>query len=155
MNDNIPRPMCFVAMPFGKKPPPGKQKPLIDFDHTYSFIERAVLEAGLECVRADFEAYGGFIHRQMYERLLVAEYLIADLTTANPNVTYEIGVRHGSRGKATLLICASDFVNDLPFDLKPLRVLNYSLGQNGKLSDADGEELRLELGKRLKEAVAG
>jgi hypothetical protein len=147
--------MCFVAMPFGKKPPPGRAKPLIDFDHIYRFIERAVLETGLECVRADFEAYGGFIHRQMFERLLVAEYLVADLTMANPNVTYEVGIRHGSGAKATLLICASDFVNQLPFDMKPLRVLNYSLGPKGKLSDADGEALNLELGRRLKQAVAG
>jgi tetratricopeptide (TPR) repeat protein len=147
--------MCFVAMPFGKKPPPGKKKPLIDFDRIYRYIERAVLETGLECVRADFEAYGGFIHRQMYERLLVAEYLVADLTSANPNVTYEVGIRHGSRAKATLLVCASDFIDNLPFDLKPLRVLNYSLGPKGKLSDEGGEKLQLELSKRLKEAVAG
>lgn len=91
----------------------------------------------------------------MYERLLVAEYLVADLTMANPNVTYEVGIRHGSREKATLLICASDFLNNLPFDLKPLRVLNYSLGPNGKPSDRDGEKLCLELDRRLKESVAG
>lgn len=156
MNDKkLPKPMCFVAMPFGKKPPPGKEKPLIDFDVIYKYIEQAVEQTGLECVRADFEAYGGFIHRQMYERLLVAEYLIADLTMANPNVTYEVGVRHGSRAKATLLICAGDYVGSLPFDLRPLRVVNYSLGRKGKLSDEEGVNLREELIRKLRQAMAG
>jgi len=147
--------MCFVAMPFGKKSPPGKKKPVIEFDSIYKHVEQAVSDSGFECVRADFEAMGGFIHRPMYERLLVAEYVIADLTLANPNVAYEVGVRHGSRAKATLLICASEFVDQLPFDLKPLRVFTYSLNQDGSLSDSEAEKLKQVLGKLLKQAVDG
>ena len=37
----------------------------------------------------------------MYERLLVAEYVVADLTFSNPNVTYEVGVRHGATARPT------------------------------------------------------
>lgn len=155
MSNDLPRPMCFVAMPFGKKPPPGKKKPLIDFDRIYLYIERAASDVGLECVRADFEASGGFIHRPMYERLLVAEYVVADLTLANPNVTYEVGVRHGSRSKATLLICAQNFVDQLPFDFKPLRVLTYLLGKNGNLSEVEGEKLQQAMGLRLQQAIDG
>jgi tetratricopeptide (TPR) repeat protein len=155
MSDAPPPPMCFVAMPFGKKPPPGKKKPLIDFNHVYSFFERAVVDVGLECVRADFEATGGFIHRPMYERLLVAEYVVADLTLANANVMYEVGVRHGSRAKRTLLVCAGNFVNQLPFDIKPLRVLTYPLEEAGHLSDSAGAKLREELSHRLHQAIAG
>jgi tetratricopeptide (TPR) repeat protein len=155
MNSAPPKPMCFVAMPFGKKPPPGKRKPLIDFDRIYQFIESAVIEEQLECVRADFEAIGGFIHRPMYERLLVAEYVIADLTLANPNVTYEVGVRHGSYAKATVLVCAGDFVNKLPFDLKPLRVLTYSIDKDGTPKDDEGEKFRSSLRKILNQAVRG
>ena len=155
MSDAPPSPMCFVAMPFGKKPPPGKRKPLIDFDQVYSLLERAVVDVGLECVRADFEATGGFIHRPMYERLLVAEYVIADLTLANANVIYEIGVRHGSRAKRTLLVCAGGFVDQLPFDFKPLRVLTYPLDKTGYLNESAGAKFREELGKRLHQAIAG
>lgn len=147
--------MCFVAMPFGKKSPAGKKGPIIDFDLIYKHVDQAVSASGFECVRADFESAGGFIHRPMYERLLVAEYVIADLTLANPNVAYEVGVRHGSRAKTTLLICASEFVDQLPFDLKPLRVFTYSLDDDGSLSDLDAEKLRQVLERLLKEAVAG
>ena len=37
MKNSPPKPMCFVAMPFGKKSPPGKFKPLIDFDKIYKY----------------------------------------------------------------------------------------------------------------------
>jgi hypothetical protein len=142
MSDAPLHPMCFVAMPFGKKPPLGKRKPLINFDRVYFFLERAVVDVGLECIRADFETTGGFIHRPMYERLLVAEFLVADVTLANANVMYEVGVRHGSRAKRTLMVCAHDFVGQLPFDFKPLRVLTYSLGDDGHLGESMGEMLR-------------
>lgn len=155
MGNTLPQPMCFVAMPFGKKSPVGKQKPLIDFDLIYEQVRQAVSDTGFDCVRADFEAAGGFIHRPMYERLLVAEYVIADLTLANPNVAYEVGVRHGSRSKATILICAQEFVGQLPFDLKPLRVFSYSLNQDGNLSDLEAEKLKQVLSQLLKQAVRG
>ena len=154
MSNNLPRPMCFIAMPFGKKPPPGKKKPVIDFNRIYHFIEHAVTKEGLECIRADFEAIGGFIHRPMYERLLVAEYVVADLTMANPNVTYEVGVRHGSGAKATILICAQNFIDKLPFDLKPLRVLTYPLDKDGHLSESEGKKLGQGLHERLRQAIA-
>jgi len=153
MGNSLPQPMCFAAMPFGKKSPLGKEEPLIDFDSIYKHVEQAVSDSGFECVRADFEAAGGFIHRPMYERLLVAEYVIADLTLANPNVAYEVGVRHGSRAKATLLICAHEFVDQLPFDLRQLRVFTYSLDKDGSLSDPEAEKLKQVLGQLLKQAV--
>jgi len=155
MENSLPRPMCFVAMPFGKKSPAGTKEPLIDFDAIYHSVKQTVTDAGLECVRADFEASGGFIHRSMFERLLVAEYVIADLTLANPNVAYEVGVRHGSRAKATLLICAHEFIGQLPFDLRPLRVFNYCLDEQGNLSKAEAEKLQSTLARLLKQAVEG
>ena len=80
------RPICFVAMPFGKKTPPGLRKPQVDFDRIFSHIARSATAAGMEVIRADFEPSGGFIHKPMYQRLLVAEYVVADLTLGNPNV---------------------------------------------------------------------
>jgi tetratricopeptide (TPR) repeat protein len=141
--------MCFVAMPFGRKAPPGKRKPLIDFDQVYRVAEKAILDANIECVRADFEASGGFIHRPMYERLLVAEYVVADLTLGNPNVAYEVGVRHGASSGATILICASSHVNMLPFDLRPLRVIAYDLGEDGRVGRAAANKLKTALRERI------
>lgn len=143
-------------MPFGTKAPPGRDGPLIDFDGIFDVLRSAVENEGLECVRADFEASGGFIHKAMYERLLVAEYVIADLTLANPNVTYEVGVRHGAAAGTTLLICGQNpSLTWLPFDFAPLRTLVYELDAQGSLSEAAAEKLSGELRTRLRQARSG
>ena len=87
------RPFCFVLMPFGKKPNAAGSE--IDFDAVYSnLIAPAIEDAGLEPIRADHEVVGGLIHKPMYERLVLCDYAVADLTTANANVFYELGLRH-------------------------------------------------------------
>lgn len=118
------QPLCFVLMPFGAKP--GADGGNIDFDAVYrELIAPAVEAAGLEPLRADQELIGGTIHKPMYERLVLADYAIADLTTANANVLYELGVRHAVRPYSTVLISAE--TNRAPFDLAPDRILAYSL----------------------------
>src|SRR5215211_2864651 len=92
----IQRPLCFVLMPFGRKPSAGGGT--IDFDAVYKdLIAPAIAEAGLEPLRADEEMTGGVIHKPMFERLILCEFAVADLTTANANVFYELGVRHAVR----------------------------------------------------------
>jgi hypothetical protein len=145
--------MCFIAMPFGSRAADGGMT--IDFDRVHLFIHRGAETAGLEAIRADFEPAGGFIHKPMLERLLVAEYVVADLTFANPNVMYEIGVRHGASARATLLLCAEPFVAKLPFDFKPLRVVPYSLASDGSLKDDGGSALAEVVCQRLRQARAG
>ena len=82
------KPLCFVLMPFGKKPHASGM--LIDFDAVYSELIRPAIEAAdLEPIRADEEVAGGIIHKPMFERLILCEYAVADLTTANANVFYE------------------------------------------------------------------
>lgn len=149
------RPMCFIAMPFGKRAPAGRRKPLIDFDAVHAAIDRAARDAGLDPIRADVDPVGGFVHRSMLERLLVAEYVVADVTLANPNVMYEVGVRHGASDRATLLVCATRFVPDLPFDLRPLRVLPYDVGADGSFEAAAADGLAAAIGERLGQARRG
>jgi hypothetical protein len=144
------RPICFIAMPFGKKAPPGKRRPVVDFDRIYSHIERGAKSAGMEVIRADFEPLGGFIQKPMYERLLVAEYVVADLTFSNANVMYEVGVRHGASDRATVLLCAEPFVSWLPFDFRPLRVLQYGLRLDGLIAPVQGASLAKSLSGRLR-----
>ncbi len=146
------RPMCFIAMPFGRRSADGVT---IDFDRTWGYIHRGAEEAGLEAIRADVEPGGGFIHKAMLERLLVAEYVVADVTMANPNVMYEIGVRHGASARATLLLCAASFVSKIPFDFKPLRMVSYELGADGSLSDECGDALARIVSERLQQARSG
>ena len=125
-------PLCFVLMPFGKKP--AAEGRLVDFDAVYDqLIAPAIVAAGLEPLRADEEMTGGVIHKPVYERLILCEYAIADLTTANANVFYELGLRHAIRPASTVLLFAQG-LGQLPFDVAPLRALPYQLGTDGKPS---------------------
>ena len=142
------KPLCFVLMPFGKKP--GAGGAVIDFDAVYhQLIKPAVEAADLTPLRADEEQAGGIIHKPMFERLILCDYAIADLTTANANVFYELGVRHAVKRATTVLLFAADGTR-LPFDLAPLRTLRYQLGPDGKPADAAGEGASL---KKLLAAV--
>lgn len=122
-------PLCFVLMPFGRKPAAGGT--MVDFDAIYeTLIKPAIIDADLEPVRADEEVAGGIIHKPMYERLILCEYAVADLTTANANVFYELGLRHAVRRASTVLIFAAN-AGQLPFDIASLRGLPYRLSADG------------------------
>lgn len=144
------RPLCFVLMAFGKKPVGDGR--IVDFDRVYDrMIKPAVVEAGLEPLRADEEQLGGIIHKAMFERLLLCEFAVADLTTANANVFYELGVRHAVRPWATQLIFAQGW-GQLPFDVASLRALPYHLGAKGvprqAAEDAAALKARLEAARQ-------
>jgi tetratricopeptide (TPR) repeat protein len=143
------KPLCFVLMPFGEKTDASGMK--INFDAIYDeMIHPAIEEAGLEPIRADEEKAGGMIHKAMFERLILCEYAVADLTTANANVFYELGVRHAVRPYKTILIFNDKM--QLPFDLNMLRALPYKLDAGGKLAnkDTDFGNLKLKL-EQIKE----
>jgi hypothetical protein len=77
--------LCFVPMPFGKKQDVAGS--VINFDSVYeNFIGTTIKQAGLEPIRADEEMTGGIIHKPMFERLILCDFAVADLTTANANV---------------------------------------------------------------------
>jgi tetratricopeptide (TPR) repeat protein len=132
-------PICFVLMPFGKKADARGTK--VDFDAVYDLlIAPAVRDAGLEPLRADQEITGGLVHKPMFERLILADFAVGDLTTANANVFYELGVRHAVRPYSTVLIAAD--VKGLPFDVVADRVLPYSV-ERGVPSAIDGDSANL------------
>ena len=141
-------PLCFVLMPFGKKPDASGS--LIDFDAVYrDLIAPAIKAAEMEPLRADEEVIGGIIHKPMFERLILCEYAVADLTTANANVFYELGLRHGVRPASTVLVFAEGG-GQLPFDVAPLRAIPYKLGLDGKPASTASD--RETLATRLREA---
>ena len=140
-SEQADRPLCFVLMPFGSKRDAAGG--VVEFDDVYHrIIQPAVVASGMQCVRADEERVGGIIHKPMYERLLVCDYAVADLTTANANVFYELGVRHAARPWSTVLTNADGY--PLPFDVRPLRGIRYSLDAAGEPSDADRDRAQLE-----------
>lgn len=139
-------PLCFVLMPFGIKS--SNTGLMIDFDSIYKdLLAPAITQAGLEPLRADEEMAGGIIHKPMFERLILCEYAIADLTTANANVFYELGVRHAVRPWSTVLLFAKG-TGQLPFDVAPLRAMTYTLTEQGL--PIDTKVSRAEIVQRLK-----
>jgi len=115
---------AFIVMPFGHKSAPDGT--VIDFDEVFEkLLKPAVEKAGLSAYRADSEQRGGSIHSDMLQGLLLSEFVVADLTLDNPNVWYEIGVRHALRASGAVLTYA---LRDLlPFDLAGQRMVRYTL----------------------------
>lgn len=141
------RPLCFVLMPFGRKADPAGGR-TIDFDRIHeSAIAPGIEDAGLEPIRADEERTGGVIHAAMFERLLLCDFAVADLTTANPNVFYELGVRHAVRPHTTLSIFARG--QPPPFDVHHVRALPYDAGGRAGFGEDEAAALRAALAARL------
>lgn len=141
------RPLCFVLMPFGRKP--DGTGLIVDFDAVYrDLIAPAITDAGLEPLRADEETAGGIIHKPMFERLVLCEFAVADLTTANANVFYELGVRHAVRPSSTVQVFGGS--SRLPFDVAMLRALPYAIGADGVPERVEAS--RAALAKLLGEA---
>jgi tetratricopeptide (TPR) repeat protein len=118
------KPHAFIAMPFGTKP--GHDGQPINFDRVYAELIRPALEAaGWEVFRADEERRAGDIRTDMFQELLVADLVVADLTLDNPNVWYELGVRHALRARGVVLVQGPRPTQ--PFDIYTDRKLNYRL----------------------------
>jgi hypothetical protein len=143
------RQLVFVAMPFGKKLDPTARVE-VDFDDIYKrAIKPAAEAANLDVIRADEEIDGGLIHVGMFERLLLAEIVVADLTSLNANVFYELGIRHAARPRTTIPIYAR--ITRLPFDQQPIRAIPYDL-ESGALTDTEAARLTTQLTLRLEHA---
>lgn len=106
---------CFVMQPFA--PPHG--------DYYEKIFKPAIEKAGLQPVRADAEIFGtGKIMDQVCRGINTAKVLVAELTTRNPNVFYELGLAHALR-KPVVLVSSNE--SDVPFDLHHIRVIYYDV----------------------------
>jgi tetratricopeptide (TPR) repeat protein len=118
----------FVAMPYGIKEG-------IDFNKVYTDLIKPALDEkeGFEVFRADEELRAGNIRTDMFQELLLADLVIVDLSIDNPNVWYELGVRHALRARGIIQIKSKrDY---MPFDVYTDRTLTYHI-KNG-LPDPD------------------
>ncbi|HEY6140129.1 MAG TPA: tetratricopeptide repeat-containing protein [Thermoanaerobaculia bacterium] len=142
---------CFVVMGFGEKTDLATGRTL-DLDKTYRVIIRQAVEAaGLECIRADDVIHSGLIEKPMYQLLLEADIVIADLSTSNANTLYELGVRHALRPHMTIVMAEKQF--KFPFDLRNLMIRPYEhLGKGIDAEEAD--RMRGELKKAIEQLLA-
>lgn len=114
----------FVTMPFGNKT--GYDGTPIDFDAIYNDLLKPAIEAaGLSAFRADQERAAGDINTDLFQELLIADLVVADLTLDDPNVWYELGVRHALRARGIVLIQGPR--GGQPFDNYTDRRLDYNL----------------------------
>jgi len=136
------RPICFMVMPFGVKPTglgPGEGPAKVDFQALwFDVLEPAISDLGYEPVRAD-EELGALIIVDMIQRLAISDLVIADISIANANVYYEIGVRHAAK-PAHCVIIAADWAKPV-FDLAQIRHITYKLPKE-RLSADEAKEVR-------------
>lgn len=138
-----PTDTCFVMQPFSS--------PLGDY---YAKIyEPAILKAGLRSIRADASIFGtGKIMDQIMSGITAAKVLVAELTTKNPNVFYELGLAHALK-KPVVLVSSNE--EDVPFDLQHIRVIYYEMADpfwGQKLIDKVAENVLSAL-KNPEEAI--
>lgn len=107
---------CFVIMPFA----------------IYDVFENAIVPAckntDTEVLRADQIMLPGNIIKDIVGQISISDVIIADLTGRNPNVFYELGVAHALR-RHVIMICGN--LDDVPFDLRPYRILSYLNNYSG------------------------
>ena len=119
---------CFVVQGFGKKTDYTDGR-VLDLDASYAVIKEAVNACGVECVRADEVLHSGTIDRPMYEQLLGADLVIADLSTYNVNAAFELGVRYALRPHATIVVAEELFKS--VFDVTHVVIRRYKhLGED-------------------------
>lgn len=122
-------PHAFVVMPFGRKQ--GAEGRWYDFNAIYSDLIKPALEAaGFESFRADEESVSGDILTDMFQELLLADLVIADLSIDNANVFYELGVRHAMRKRGLVHIQSGRAY--MPFDIFNVRTIPYQTDKNGR-----------------------
>ncbi len=144
-----------MVMPFGKKPSglgDGRKPRIVDFDALYQKVHRPVLESlGFEPVRAD-QDMGGIIVLEMLERLAVSDAVVVDVSIANANVYYELGVRHAMHRTHCALV-AADWARPL-FDAQQVPRAMYPL-LSGAVTDHTAEKARAALEPALKPLLEG
>ncbi|HZX01600.1 hypothetical protein [Kribbella sp.] len=124
---------CFVMQPFS--------------GHLGAYYESvyrpAIEQAGLEPMRADNDLFGtGKIIDQVWRGINRAAVLVAELTSKNPNVFYELGIAHALH-KPVVLVSSNE--DDIPFDLRHIRVIVYDQRDpfwGNKLIDKVAENIR-------------
>jgi endonuclease III len=125
---------CFVVQGFGKKTDFTDGR-VLDLDASYAIIKDAVQACGLQCLRADEIQHSGTIDVPMYEQLLRADLVIADLSTYNVNAAFELGVRYALRPHATLIVAEEQLKN--PFDFSHIVMRRYKhLGEDIGVKEA-------------------
>jgi hypothetical protein len=124
---------CFVIIGYGKKPSyiDGKVR-MLDLDETYSILIKPVFdEMGITCYRAIDKNINGSIDEQMLKEIKNADMALADISTLNANVMWELGVRHALKPHYTVMICEKEQMSKIPFDINSFVIHQYTHSEEG------------------------
>jgi tetratricopeptide (TPR) repeat protein len=138
---------CFVIMPFGKKLDAAHVE--VNFDEVYEkFIKPTVEAEGLKCIRCDEVDEAGNIHKRMFQLIWQSDVAIADVSIPNPNVFYELGVRHALRKCVTVIIRNKNAT--LPFNLANMNAIHYDFA-----GDKGDDEARTRIRNAISAGLKG
>jgi hypothetical protein len=144
-----------MIMPYGRKATqadPGRAPAEIDFNALWDRGYVPTLKAlGYDPVRADQDT-GGLIVSQMLERLYFADLVLADMTIANANVYYEVGIRHAAQ-KTGCVLLAADWSKQL-FDVVQMRTIRYPLPE-GSITEATAAAMQEAIKDDIKSLCVG
>ncbi|EKJ99720.1 hypothetical protein RBSH_04804 [Rhodopirellula baltica SH28] len=123
---------CFIVMPIGDQDVGGTKVSAKDLKRRYDdLIKEALLRADpkLEITRADDVAVPGTITSDILTRIMHSDIVVADVTYPNPNVFYELGLRHACR--IGTVIIRDKGGPRVPFDIAHLRHIEYENTPSG------------------------
>lgn len=130
-------PTCFVIQPFSSK-----------FDKRYRDVYKPALEkAGLDPYRVDQDPSTEGVMDSIEQQIRDATICLADITTDNPNVWYELGYAFAA-GRSVVMVCSSERQGKLPFDIQHQTVIKYE-----PESGSDFVKLGEEISTRAKALV--
>lgn len=136
--------ICFVISPIGEDDSDTRKRSDQVLKH---IITGPIEQLGYEVIRADKISEPGIITHQIIQHIVDAPLVIADLTERNPNVFYELAIRHAIRKPLVQLIKKGELI---PFDVAATRIIQFDL-QNLDSVDA----AKLEITAQVKSLEAG
>ncbi len=124
---------CFVIAPIGEPESETRRRSDQVLKHV---ISPAVEECGYIAVRADQISEPGIITSQVIQRIVDDQLVVADLTERNPNVFYELAIRHAIRKPLVQLIKKGE---QIPFDVAGTRTIYVDHHDLDSVEDAKKE----------------
>lgn len=124
---------CFVIIGYGKKTSyvNGKVR-ILDLDETYTLLIKPVFDdLNIPCYRAIDKNLSGSIDKVMLQEIKNADIVVADISTLNANVMWELGVRHALKPRYTIMICEKEQMSNIPFDVNHFVVHQYAHSEEG------------------------
>jgi tetratricopeptide (TPR) repeat protein len=113
---------AFIMMPIGKDGSPEHAH----FRALYDEILKPTISLlGYSAFRADEVQKSGAITKEIIKRVASADLVVVDITELNPNVFYELGVRHSLRARGTVMIIDETRTETIPFDIGSYRVIKF------------------------------